>query len=522
MPFPYAIIQSTPQATQCIGGSDSWSYGTQIGGDAGASDPRCRPDGVYGGWRMREGAFSAWTDPLGYFPLFYAHQGDKLIISPSILQILAQGVEPRIDKTALSAFLRLGFFLDQDTPYENIHAFPPNGILRFSDSALSITGEKYISDRQEMSEDQAVDGFIERMRGSISKRPPTGDSPSLLLSGGRDSRHIALELHHQGHHNIKAYTLDRVHRGRIKDLEAATRLAKHLGYELSTGKRSKSLYKSSKHALVLTGLTTDESAWIFNAIRLVEPSASCIYDGVGGDTLFAGLRLNEENLGLARNNDLDGLTHYFLRSSRMRDQDRLKLALPSQRSWCDYDVAFERTRESVREIIDAPNPPGMFYFWHRTRRELGATSCLYYGAIPELHCPLIDRDVYDFTSSLPAELMIRGDLHTKAISRAYPEASHVPYAGGPQPIYKSLRLLTNALIDGADLMNAARIHPRGLAQAISAMTLVLQRRTSGLIPNQFLYYMLTLDTVRTSSDAAKLLDQFERTSPAKGLANPPS
>lgn len=513
MSFPQIRIHEDADGSVRASGPTTWSFGYPIEtGNANA------PDGVYGGWDFTDRTLTAWVDRLGFARLYYATTTDGVIVSPSIHTILAAGVDPTLDDAAMSVFLRLGFFIESDTPFINIRALPPNGALRYKQGKLTITGERRIRERQDISRDDAIDGFIDLIRQSISRRPPIGDAPGMLLSGGRDSRHIALELHRQGHNNIHAYTLDRIHRCRITDKDASELLARRLGFEHSIHTRTSRIMNASRKTHVLSNMMTDESAWLYDLILATEPKASCLYDGIGGDTLFAGLRLIPERLALARAGDVDGLTNAFLDFSRTPDDIRLRLINPADRHHYDRGVAFERTREYVKQIIEAPNPIGMFYFWSRTRTELAPVAFGFFGATPVVHAPLIDNDLYDFVASIPAELLIDGAMHTDAIARAYPEANDIPYAGGRVSVFQSTHLIMSTLIDLLDMLKARKISRSGRRRAIDAILQVAKRNTGNRLPNQLLFYLLDAEQLANPGRAAEILREFHATSPVQGLA----
>ena len=75
-----------------------------------------------------------------------------------------------------------------------------------------------------------------------------------------------------------------------------------------------------------------------------------------------------------------------------------------------------------------------------------------------IHCPYLDRDLFDFLVSLPEEMYADKTFHTEAIRRAYPSAADIPYS-------KTLPL------------------PRSLLRryAMQGMKFMLQAKSSGLL-----------------------------------------
>jgi asparagine synthetase B (glutamine-hydrolysing) len=109
------------------------------------------------------------------------------------------GAPTGFDEAALAVFLRLGFFLGDDTPFQSIRTLPPDGTLTWEAGTVTISGGYRFVRPQRLSRDAAIDGFIDLFRQAMSRRPPAGQDVVVPLSGGRDSRHILLELCESGH-----------------------------------------------------------------------------------------------------------------------------------------------------------------------------------------------------------------------------------------------------------------------------------------------------------------------------------
>ena len=146
------------------------------------------------GWDGRR--LTASADPYGMRPLFYAAWEGRIVLSTSVCGALQSGAPRELDNAALSVFFRLGAFLGGDTPFRAIRVLPPAGTLAWEDGKLQITGEHARLARPlELTRIGAMDGYIDLFRQAIARRP--AESFVLALSGGRDSRHIALELARQ-------------------------------------------------------------------------------------------------------------------------------------------------------------------------------------------------------------------------------------------------------------------------------------------------------------------------------------
>ena len=76
-----------------------------------------RKIGPWAQWHWDGSRLLAEVDRYGFYPLFYAQLPDGLALSESIAELLSLGVSAEFDDAAMAAFLRVGFFLGEDTPF---------------------------------------------------------------------------------------------------------------------------------------------------------------------------------------------------------------------------------------------------------------------------------------------------------------------------------------------------------------------------------------------------------------------
>jgi hypothetical protein len=118
----------------------------------------------------------------------------------------------------------------------------------------------------------------------------------------------------------------------------------------------------------------------------------------------------------------------------------ITLLQPDQYRRLSRDRALESLEQELSRHADAPNPIGSFYFWNRARRELSlGPFCILQRAAAVVYTPYLDREMYDFLSSLPARELLDGSFHDDAIGRAYPRLAAIAYqnkdAGRPDPTH---------------------------------------------------------------------------------------
>lgn len=151
-------------------------------------------DGIFAEWEWDGARLVAQTDRYGFYPIYYWAADSTIVLSSSIARLLELGAPRDLDDASVAVFLSPGFFLGEATAFRSIHSLPPGARLEWTPSALRVSATGLIIPKeQRLSRSSAIDGYIELFREAIRRRPAEGRD-CLTLSGGRDSRHILLEL----------------------------------------------------------------------------------------------------------------------------------------------------------------------------------------------------------------------------------------------------------------------------------------------------------------------------------------
>ncbi len=475
-------------------------------------------DGVYAGWSFKNGGLRLFSDRYGMHPCFYAIESRNgasvLRASNCVLRLLAEGVDPEPDHEARSAFLRFGFYLGDDTPFKQIKAFPPRAAATIQDGRWSVTGSYTPAPPREWTEDRAIEAFVEGFRGAIGRRPCDPEKTAMPLTAGRDSRHIILELARQGMAPQRTLTANPYPALQDIESEAAAKVAGRVGVEHETVTRTRSLIELDKERNLRTDLLTDEGTWAeILRPRLRELAPAFAYDGIAGNglaeskksgadhaRLFAEGRYEELAAKLIRQHEIPAESiEPFIPRGRQRDYDRSRVV--------------ERTAELLRDCEGEANPVERWYARSRTRREVVLCTTRVFGFVPTYYAPFLDHELYDNLASVPAEDLARfGDIHTKAIARAYPEAADLPY-GKPGTGAR----FSGRAIEMADALlrlglYAARRDP-ARAPRVAAWTLqrLTDRRAEKTMPRRFLQYLIQLEHIdhaaRRPGEIRSLLEQ---------------
>lgn len=401
-----------------------------------------RPDsslGLYGGWDWDGTTLTAEVDPLGYFSLFVYCKGPDIAVSPSILQLLALGADAEPDPVALAVFHRIGHFLGEDTPFRHIKVLPPGGRLVWRDGVAKVTGGAPIPREQALSRAQAVEAFIELPRAAIRRFVDAWDGPVVLpLSGGRDSRHILLELVHQGRKPDRVATFHQGGRAFDREVQAARALASRARVNHTLLGHTRPRLRDALRALLLTQLCADEHAQMMPMHDFLrgEPAAAAL-DGIGGDILT---NPDDDAAGFfdrARAGDFDGIARNLAAGhGRVISRTGNPGGAGAIYSPDLDEAAIDRIAQGIRVFQDAPDPYQAFWFWNRTRREISFVSTGILGGAAMVACPFLSPEFVELALSLPFSVTRDQRLHDDAIAQAYPDYADIPYEAGfrSQPV----------------------------------------------------------------------------------------
>lgn len=465
--------------------------------------------GLHGSWAWDGTTLQAEVDPLGYFSLFVYRKSGEIAISPSILQLLALGADPEPDPVALAVFHRIGHFLGEDTPFRHIKVLPPAGRLTWQAGVATISGTAPVPRERALTRDQAVEAFIELPRAAIRRFLAAWHGPVVLpLSGGRDSRHILLEMLHQGRKPDTVATFHQGGRYLDREVQAARALSARAGVRHTLLGHPRPRLRDALRGVLLTQLCADEHAQMMPMRDFIagNPGAAAL-DGIGGDILTNPDDDAADFLDRARKGDYDGIARRLAAGhGRVISRTGQPGGAGAIYSPDLEDAAMARIADAIRVFDAAPDPYQAFWFWNRTRREISFVSTGILGGAAMVACPYLSPEFVELGLSLP--FAVTGDqrLHDDAIARAYPDYADIPYEAGfksqPLPRLRPGRL-TN-LVDG--LRVAAMIEPGSGALPAVARSLVKSPLRNGPAD---IYRMHARMVAAMDADEAKRLIAIE-------------
>jgi hypothetical protein len=380
-------------------------------------------EGIFAGWDWDGNRLTVFNDRYGFYPLYYFAGSSECAVSPSLPTLLSLGIDAGLDYDALSVFLHLGHFLGEDSPFLAIRAVPPHAHFSWHRGKLEVVSGLTVAKPLNLDRNEAIDAYIDVFRHAIRRRISDGSKFAVLLSGGRDSRHILLELVRNGAIPKFCLTVDIPPSHDESDTVVAARLAEAVGVPHLVVSAGENGLREEVEKNVKTNFCADEHAWMIPAGGYLRNRVDTIYDGIGGDVLSAGLYMTQRRLDLFDSERLTELAEDLLGSRPIPPFVRSGL-----RPRVSRQVAVARLTKELTQHTSAPNPFSSFVFWNRTRREIALST---YGILAEVgtvFSPYLDHAVYDLLAGLPGRMFADHTFHTDAINRAFPNYAHIPYS----------------------------------------------------------------------------------------------
>jgi len=384
-----------------------------------------KADGVFASWFWNGTELTIRNDRYGFYPLYYFAREGEIGVSTSILTLLDMGAPTELDEEGLSVFLRIGYFIGENTPFKHIRALPPDASFEWKNGRVQTSGSRYIPVKpQYLSRDKAIKKYISLFKTAIQRRLPPDGNFAVPLSGGRDSRHIVLELCETGHRPRFCPTFRNYLPHPNEDVRIASLVTKALDVNHIVIDQRQPHFKSEITVNIKTNLCSDEHYAALVMTGYLNGRVRTVYDGIGGDVLSAGLFLDRQKLTLFESGRLTELANQLLTNS---EKTLEKLLIRDHYSKMSRDLAVSALIRELEKHVNAPNPVGSFIFWNRTRREIALVPYCLMSEIPVVFSPYLDHNLFDFLASLPASVLLDHNFHTDTILAAYPKYSGIPF-----------------------------------------------------------------------------------------------
>lgn len=367
------------------------------------------------GWKLSESELVVRADRLGFIPIYYWTDARRIVVASSLLEIARRLPKRRFDDEAVSTFLSLGYYLGNSTILEGVRILMPGEILRWN-GRLSREAQPYPTPRPfQGTRADAIREFQSRFANAIAIRAPLGVG-HLPLSGGRDSRHILLELVGQGYSPPRVITL---WSAETTDAEAARCVAEHVGVPCDVVPwrgRLASEYEKNR----LNQYSSDENGWYLSIMPYLKGT---VFDGLAGDALANGSYFNEVTARYLQDGRLEDAARRYLRGMEYRSY--LK---PWLRERWHPDMARKALEREFAHHVGVADPCKSFLFWNKVRREIAFLPIAMAGKENPVCLPYQDVDLHEFLLSLPFESFGPPGFHDQVLAASYPDAKHLSFS----------------------------------------------------------------------------------------------
>lgn len=255
-------------------------------------------------WDGRAKRLLLARDRLGVKPLYYYHQGDRLIFASEIKALLVLKEIPlQVNQEALWHYLTLQYVPEPFTLFAGIQKLPPGHFLLFKGGELELTSYwqlRFPKTYLKKEPRYYVQGVMKILEEIVADNLAGSSSVGAFLSGGIDSA-ILVALLSRYKEDLQAFTVSFPHQNYNESLPAS-QVAKELGvshYQLMVTPRD---YLEELPQLIwqLDEPLADPSAIsLYFAASLAKDEVQVVFSGEGADEIFAGYPIYGECRSLA-------------------------------------------------------------------------------------------------------------------------------------------------------------------------------------------------------------------------------
>lgn len=249
-------------------------------------------------WDARRRRLLIGRDRLGIKPLYYLNDGKRLAFASEAKALLElPGVAPKVDPTALQAYLELGYVPAPLSIFQGIRKLPIASVMSVTRDGAAI--RSYWSPKNDVDSSRSVEEWTQLVRARMDeavRMQMVSDVPiGAFLSGGVDSSAVLAFMSKHSDTPVRTYSIG-----------FSGGAADEFYNELPYARRVAEQFGSSHHEILVrpdvVGLLPKllwhmdepiaDSAFIttYLVAEFARREVTVILSGVGGDELFGGYR----------------------------------------------------------------------------------------------------------------------------------------------------------------------------------------------------------------------------------------
>ncbi len=406
---------------------------------------------AFGLWDNRAHRLFLVRDRLGVKPLLYSYRDGRIAFASTARALRAGGFADEIDERAMAEYLEFGFVTDDRSIYKGVSKVPAAAVVEWSQGRLRMHeywAPPAVTESRAPTFEEAVEETERLFLSAVEKRMYADVPVGALLSGGVDSSLVCWAVAKLGG-RIKAFTvgtpgdpMDETAdaRATARELKIAHKVIELSGDEGADVSELVNAYGEPFACASALGM--------LRVSRAVCGEATVLITGDGGDDVFLGYPEHRNFLWASRLARAlpDGATSLWAASrSLFPDSGPLRRV----RSFLDYTTGGLGAAACVREGLPEYRKDGLlgerlinagvsqrempwrvasarqllseFLHYDRRTRFTGEYLTKVDGATMhhslEARSPFLDQDLWEFASTLPFDLRLRGG-QLKAVLRA--------------------------------------------------------------------------------------------------------
>ncbi len=403
-------------------GNSSASLGYRFSG-SGVSDG----NGVWAEWHWNGQSLVLRNDRFGFLPVYYCQLGSGFGISTSAIELVQAGADTELDDEAVSVFLRLGYYIGNDTPFKKIRLLPAGSELTWTEGKVTIRSfAPAISEEVSgLSREDAVREYGIRFQEVVEAMlPDSAEKMCVPLSAGRDSRHLLYALVRAGRNPEMVVTARSAPPRPSTDAKIASQITAALGLPHTIIEQSEDRFADELQKDILTSFCADEHAQMVPVARwLNQGDCRFSWDGIAGDIFSCGVYNDSRMLDQFRQRQLAELSKSLL----AEDGYLSSYLTPEYRDRWNRDLAIRRLSRELDQYADLPNPAAPFFFYNRVRRELALCPFGMLNQQTQILAPYLSHEIFDLLINLPFEYFTGRLFHSEAIDQFYTELPKFEY-----------------------------------------------------------------------------------------------
>ncbi len=247
-------------------------------------------------WDAADRRLTLVRDRMGVKPLYYYHDGQRLLFASEIKALLAaRAFTPELDPVAVWHYLTFRYVPGPDCIWKHIHKLPPGHRLEYDGrTPPSVTrwwDIPYPEHPRQAPEAQMDREFATLLDDAVRTRMQADVPVGILLSGGLDSSVVAALAQRHAARPVKTYSVAFEGVDDLDERPHARMVAAHLGtdhHEIVIGQREFQDFLPQFTYLTDEPLADLASIPLYHVCRRAARDVKVVLSGEGSDEILAG------------------------------------------------------------------------------------------------------------------------------------------------------------------------------------------------------------------------------------------